>query len=265
MPANSDSIWNTSEEETPVDRATAHVGIVCTQAMELKALLGSLDRCRRYADGTMQFTGGFLDQTLRVAVVQAGAGFAVHRKAAETLIREHSPAWVISAGFSSSLAADVPAGDLCLATSIVDTHGQTMAVKCPIPESDHSTLRQHVVTDTHPQTSDEKSRLADQFAAGAVDTVSLAVAQICESSKIPFLSIRAIVDDPTDNLPAVATKLIFEPSSVTRGGAAGRWISNRRQPANVRQWTERAATTGDRLSTYLLGVIRQLGAHVEQG
>ena len=248
----------------PVDRATAHVGVVCTQAVELKALLGSLDRCRRYADGPTQFIGGFLDQTLRIAVVQAGAGFAMHRRATETLIREHNPAWIISAGFSSSLAANVAAGDLCLATSIVDTHGQSMSVKCPIPESDHSTLRQHVVVDAHPHTADEKSRLADEFAAGAVDTVSLAVAQICESSTLPFLSIRAVVDDRTDNLPPAAAELIFEPQPAGRTGAVGRWISNRRQPADVRQWVAHATKAGDRLSTYLLGVIRQLGEHVER-
>ncbi len=263
VPMLSDSDSSQPSEEVNGDRATAHVGLVCTHAMELKPLLQNLDRRRRYADGRMRFTGGFLGEALRVAVVEAGAGFASHRNATEILVREHSPSWVVSAGFSSSLSEEVRAGDLCLATSICDTHGQQLEIKCPIPESKHVTRRPHAVADRHPQTVNDKRQLADRCSAAAVDTNSLAVAQICESTGRPFLSIRAVIDGFEVDMPDAAVARLFEP--VSRSGKGKRWIENWRQSAELKEWTSRATVAGQRLSRFLDGVICQLGEHIERG
>jgi len=260
----SDSESSQSGEEVSSDRATAHVGLVCTHAMELKPLLQKLDRRRRYADGSLRFTGGFLGESLRVAVVEAGVGFAAHRNATEILVREHSPSWVIAAGFSSSLSEEVLSGDLSLATSICDTHGQRLEIKCPIPESKHVTRRPHVVADSHPRTVQDKRQLAESSAASA-DTNSLAVAQICEATARPFLSIRAIIEGIDEELPDDVISRLFEPDQILRSGKAMRWIENWRQPAEVKEWMSRATTVAERLSRFLDGVIRQLGEHVERG
>lgn len=246
-----------STEEPQVDRATAHVGLVCSSPVELKPLIERLDRRRRYSDGAIVFTGGFLDETIRVAVAEAGAGFANHRQAALTLTAEHRPAWVISAGFSSSLSEDVRAGDLCLATSLRDTHGQQLAVSCPIPESPHATLRTHLVTDRHPRSAAEKQQLAADYDAGAVDTTSLAVAQVCQDSTAGFLSIRAVIDGVAEELPGDAVDILFEPSSGQRNPIR-RWASGLRQSPDVKASRTRAVTASQRLDRFLIGVIRQL-------
>lgn len=248
---------SSSEENSSSDRATAHVGLVCTSPDELKPLVGRLDRRRRYTDGGITFTGGFLDETIRVAVVEAGAGFASHRQATQILIEEHKPAWVISAGFSSSLADDVRAGNLSLATAICDTHDQRLEVACPIPESPHAQRRTHLVTDQHPPTAAAKRQLATDYEVGAVDTTSLAVAQVCQDSDVAFLSIRAIIDDVAEELPPEAVELLFEPSSGRRNPLT-RWASGLRQPPDVKTSRARAATAGSRLDRFLVGVIRQL-------
>jgi adenosylhomocysteine nucleosidase len=248
-----------SEDEPQTDRATAHVGLVCTHAMELKTLIGRLDRRRRYADGGLRFTGGFFDESIRVAVVEAGTGFAAHRRATTILIAEHKPTWVISAGFSSSLTEDVRAGDLSLATSICDTHGQQLTVECPIPESKHGTLKTHLVTDRHPQTTAEKRQLAKAHDAGAVDTTSLAVAQICAEFDARFMSIRAILDDAPEEVPSAVISGLFEPAGTTRGNPVSSWISGFRQSPEMKTWTARTTTVSGRLDRFLAGVIRQLG------
>ena len=251
------------QDEQPIDRAKAHVGLVCTQALELKPLLGRLDRKRRYADGNMRFIGGFLGETIRVAVVESGAGFAAHRHATETLLEEHSPKWIISTGFSSSLSDNVPAGDLSLATEISDTHGQRLTIQCPIPESKHATLGCHVVADHHPADPARKQELAANFTAAAVDTGSLAVAQVCTEASTPFLSIRAVVDAFQEQMPATAVQQLFAPEE-SRHGAAGRLLTRWRLPREVRPWMERAGTVSDRLDRFLQGVICQLGEQLER-
>ena len=235
------------------------MGLVCTHAMELKTLIGRLDRRRRYADGGLRFTGGFFDESIRVAVVEAGTGFAAHRRATTILIAEHKPTWVISAGFSSSLTEDVRAGDLSLATSICDTHGQQLTVECPIPESKHGTLKTHLVTDRHPQTTAEKRQLAKAHDAGAVDTTSLAVAQICAEFDARFMSIRAILDDAPEEVPSAVISGLFEPAGTTRGNPVSSWISGFRQSPEMKTWTARTTTVSGRLDRFLAGVIRQLG------
>ena len=263
MSSNSTSKAGSSAGEgRGIDRSTAHVGLVCTHALELKTLIGRLDRRRRYSDDGMRFTGGFLDATVRVAVVEAGAGFAAHRMAASILVKEHSPAWIVSTGFSSSLVDEVRAGDLSLATEICDTHGQQLNLNCPLPESKHATLRRHLVADKHPTTSDQKHQLADSTSASAVDTTSLAVAQICGASGTPCLSIRAIVDDLKEEVPDSVVKVLFEPTSTRT--SVSHWLSGLRQPEELKRWISRAETVSEHLDQFLSGVVRQLAEHLEQ-
>ncbi|MCH2210447.1 MAG: hypothetical protein MK110_04040 [Fuerstiella sp.] len=253
---------STGEEKTP-DRSTAHVGLVCTHGRELTSLLSRLDRRRCYSQEQMRFTGGFFDTDIRVAIVEAGAGFAAHRKATEVLVKEHAPAWVVSTGFSSSLAKDVRAGDLSLADTIRDTHRQCLKLNCPIPESKHATIRTHLVTDSHPATSEQKQQWSAETAASAVDTTSLAVAQICQASHIPCLSIRAIIDDLQEEMPESVLNALFEPDSPSAGNPISRWVSNLRQSKEEKQWFARAESAAQHLDRFLSGVIRQLGDHLE--
>ncbi len=251
------------QDAGPPDRSTAHVALVCTRIQEIRPLLKQLDRRRRYTDGGQRFHGGFLGESFRVAVVEAGSGFAAHRRASEILMAEHRPRWILSVGFSSSLADDVRPGDLSLATSVCDTHGQRLHVRCPIPESPHVTLRPHLVADSHPVTAAQKRELAAESDAGAVDTVSLAVAQICEESRIPFLSIRAIIDGMDENLPEEAMEAVFGISRQQRSPVS-RLLSGWRVPAPVRPWVERTDTAGRRLSRFVQGVVLQLGEHLQR-
>ena len=50
-------------------------------------------------------------------------------------------------------------------------------------------------------TISEKKRLADQFAALAVDMESAAIARVCAERKILFAAIRAISDSANQTLP----------------------------------------------------------------
>lgn len=277
---------NSNEPPAPPDRRSADIGIVCTYREEVRPLLKALDRLRSYIDEGAMFRGGFIDEMTRVAVVEAGPGFAAHRRATETLIAEHHPVWVLSVGFSSSLSPEVSAGDICLANEICDTHGNAVAIRCTIPESRRVFVRRHVVADQHPCTAEEKSRLTEATGAAVVDTTSAAVAQVCaETVDVPstaggsdsagddvvpakpapvkarFLSIRGIIDGAEESLSAEAVAYMFHPEPQKPNPVATVLKRFRRDPQRA-AWDARVADASKNLNRYLLSVVRQIAERI---
>ena len=252
------------DEEQTIDRRSAHIAVVCTQKSEIAPLLAKVDRQRKYVDNDATFRGGFIDETIRVAIVEAGPGFARHRQAALTVIAEHNPAWVMSVGFSSPLTSELKQGDLCLASEICDTHGNSLPVNCRITESKRILVRKHVVADTHPRLQSERSELAASTGAGAVDTTSLAAAQACtnsgEAQKGPrFLSVRGIIGGADLDLPDNAVTHLFEPDASRPTGFLGKITGRFRKDPELAAWDKRAEETAGNLNRFLLATIRQLG------
>lgn len=244
--------------EVPPDRAAAHVGIVCTHAGEIRPLLKRLDRVRKYTDHGCIFRGGFLNEIVRVAVVEARMGFARHRQAAATLVREHHPAWILSVGFSSALTDQLKSGDLALASEICDTHGNSLPVQCRITPSRRIHVGRHVVSDEHPLLPADKLRLAETSGAQAVDTTSLAVAQVCQETGTRFLSLRAIVDEVSEQMPEQAATLMFEPTSRAMGAALATVLQGIKRASEMSHWRQRSQSAADHLDRFTTGIILQL-------
>ena len=256
-----------NDEETSIDRRSAHISIVCTQQSEIEPLLSYVDRQRKYVDNGATFRGGFIDETTRVAIVEAGTGFAQHRQATLTLIAEHNPAWIISIGFSSPLTEELKQGDLSVASEICDTHGNNLELKCGLKESKRVLVRKHAVADAHPVTTAERKTLAEQTSAAAVDTTSLAVAQACQNEtdaerKVRFLSIRGIVSTFDRDLPAKAVSHLFQPDSDQDGNLLSKLTGRFRKDPELTEWDDLANETAKNLNRYLLGIIRQLAPKI---
>lgn len=257
------SAESTTPEEPSIDRRSAHVGIVCTQQSEIDPLLSYVDRQRKYVDNGVTFRGGFIDETTRLALVEAGAGFAQHRQATQTLIAEHNPAWVIAVGFSSPLSDELQHGDLSVANEICDTHGNNMALKCGLTESKRVLVRKHVVADSHPLTVAERKSLAEETTAAVVDTTSLAVAQACRNESEPekstrFLSIRGIVATADRDLPEKAVQHLFQPETDAGGNLLSKLTGRLRKDPELTEWNQLADETAKNLNRYLLSIVRQL-------
>ena len=259
-------------EEPVIDRRSADIGIVCTQALEVRPLLKKLDRVRKYVDGGVVFRGGFLDEVVRVAVVEAGAGFAKHREAAKTLIEEHHPAWVFSVGFSSPLTEELKSGDVCLANELCDTHGNSLPVKCSIPERKRIFVRKHVVADSHPGSAEERCSLADSSSAAAVDTTSLAVAQACNEQPTGedsppaarFLAIRGIVGATDDELTEKVVEYLFEPAVKQKAVGIGHLLKRVKPDPELAPWKKAAEETAVNLNRFVLSLITQVSGKLKK-
>ena len=69
-----------NEPQSTADAAHADIGLVCALAIEVNPLLDRCSRVRKYTGGKFTFRGGRYDD-IRIAVVQAGMGFANARRA----------------------------------------------------------------------------------------------------------------------------------------------------------------------------------------
>lgn len=250
-------------EEPTIDRRSADIGIVCTHAAEVNAFVKQLDRVKKYAEGSSIFRGGFINEVVRVAIVEAGPGFAVHRRVTETLIEEHNPPWILSVGFSSALTAQLQSGDVCLANEICDTHGNALPVNCKIPESRRIFVRKHVVADHHPRTAEEKKALNTYTEAVACDTTSLAVAQACnerstEERPIRFLSIRGIIDSETETLTSEGLTYCFEPVVGDRPKLVSGLMNRFKPNPALKPWQDRANDVSLNMNRFLLSTVKQI-------
>jgi adenosylhomocysteine nucleosidase len=258
-----------NDDESSIDRRSADIGIICTHGDEIGPLLKLLDRQRKYIDQGAIFRGGFLDETIRVAVAEAGAGFARHRSVAQTLLDEHHPTWILSVGFGSALIEELNAGDVSLANEICDTHGNSLTVKCPIPESKRVLVRKHVVADTHPHTTADKVALAETTAAAVVDTTGLAVAQVCadvpdDAPRTGFLSMRVIIDTASETVPSNAVPMLFEPSDVQQNTVIEKLKKRFKRDPEFDPWKSRANEAAANMNRFLVSVIRRLAAKIDR-
>ena len=251
-------------EETAPDRSSADIGIICTHKGEVKPFLRRLDRTRSYSEKKMTVRGGFLGESTRIVVVEAGEGFANHRAATELLIAEHRPAWILSVGFSSSLSEEILPGDLIVANEIGDTHVNSLPVKCNIPARKRIHVGKLIVADDHPVTPSEKQNLREKFSGLAADTGSLAVAQVCQERDLRFLAIRVAVDSIDEEIPEQAASMIFHPTSRAIGSALGVIVKGLRKFAIMNHWRERTNHAASNLDSFVTGIVEQIAESIER-
>tara|TARA_R110002111_G_scaffold209173_1_gene273111 strand:- start:179 stop:937 length:759 start_codon:yes stop_codon:yes gene_type:complete len=242
-----------------IDKAHADIGLVCALPMEIQPFLDHCEHVKKYTGGSYVFRGGFLDR-IKVAVVQTGVGFARARAATQALVDAHSPPWVLSVGFSGALQTGMKVGDIVVATSVADLHGQELKNDVHFPEDPEQGLYvgRIINTDQIVRTVEEKLQLAEKYDALAVDLESLAVAQVCAAEKKGFMAIRVISDDCSADLPPEVMSILGETGAVRAGAALGAVF---KRPESIKEmWKMRgdASRAATRLAGFLDGVVVQL-------
>ena len=248
-----------SDAEQKPDYTHAHIGIVHATAMEVDPFLGRCDRLRKYSGGKFVFRGGLFGE-IRVALAQSGMGPGLAKKATQALIDGHSPAWIISAGFSGALQLGMKIGDIVVASSIVDSQGTELAIDLKMPADPVKGLYvgRLLTVDRIVRTVEEKKALAERCAALAVDMESLSVAQVCRQAKIRFLAIRVISDDLSADLPTEITSVVGSSGTVRLGAAVGAIFKRPGAVKDLWRLREQGIDAAERLAKFLEGVVAQL-------
>lgn len=246
------------------DLAHADIGIVCALPIEMSVFLDRCDKVRKYSGGEFVFRGGWYDKA-KIAVVESGTGFARARRATQALLDAHTPPWILSCGFSGALMPEMKIGNIAIGETIVDTHGQELAVELNFPgDPEHGLFTGRLLTaDEIVRTVSEKRRLHKQFEAIAVDLESLAVAQVARDDRRQFMAIRTISDDMSADLPPEILSILGSTGSVRIGAALGAIWKRPGSAKDMWRLRESASRAAERLATFLDGVIGQLFAAMQ--
>jgi adenosylhomocysteine nucleosidase len=236
----------------PVD-----IGIVCALPIELATFLERCSRSWKVVEDGFTYRFGLLG-TARVGVAESGMGFARARAAAQRLVADHSPGWLLSCGFAGGLTDETQIGDLVVATSVCDTHGQTLEIDVQMPSGPRLHVGRQLTVDEMVRKVEDKRRLADLYGAIAVDMESLAVAQVGRDTSTRFMSVRAISDDLSADLPAEILSIIGETGSVRFGAALGALWKRPSSAKDMWRLRENAWTAATSLANFLEGVVTQL-------
>jgi adenosylhomocysteine nucleosidase len=245
--------------EQPADKQHADVGIVVALSREIGYFLDGCDRVRKYTGGNFTFRGGRFGE-IRIATVEAGMGANKAKRATQALIDAHTPTWVLSCGYSGALRDGMKVGDIVMADSIVDTHGDRLDVDMKM--SSEGSKRLHVGRFVN---ADEiirhvavKKQLAEQYDAIAVDLESLAVGKICQAAGIPFMAVRVISDDTSADLPAEIVSILNESGSFRVGATMGAIWKRFGSIKDMWRLREQTNVAAGRLAKFLQGVVVQL-------
>ena len=128
----------------------------------------------------------------KVIIAHTGIGTAAAEECVAALLSEHHPRWLLSSGYAGALDPAIPHGELFLATNF----------SSPALLSRSTARRGMLTTQSRAaETADEKATLARETRAQAVDMEASAIARVCAARNVPMLSLRAISDTATAQIP----------------------------------------------------------------
>lgn len=244
------------------NRRTADIAVICSRAAEVAGLLKRMDRVRRYEDGGIIFRGGFLRESLRIAVVETGPEFAACRRAMETLLKEHQPASLIGVSFARALAESVRPGDICLAKEVHDEHGNAVPLKMSSASSSRIHVGRILCADRLPSDSQQLNRLRSEYPESlCADTISLAVAQVGVPAGLPVLLVQGVVTAADEVPDAEQADVLFgRPTASGTGGITSvlSRLTKFRTASGLQPYAERVRKTAGNVDRCLSGLIEQL-------
>jgi adenosylhomocysteine nucleosidase len=131
-----------------------------------------------------------------VLVLETGPGADATRAALGWALETDPLPFVVSAGFCGALAPHLSAGDVVLATEVVDAAGRCWPCSGPVDVPGVRAERGRLVTARSLVCSpDEKRRLGRESGAVAVDMEAATAAALCHDRAVPFACLRAVSDD----------------------------------------------------------------------
>ncbi len=137
------------------------------------------------------------DRHCEVAILHTGVGEKICRGRIEPFLDSQPFEFLISSGFAGGVEPSLGVGDLLLAENFSDPELLLRARDVLIAR-----VAQLVTTDRVIATATERTQLARDEGAAAVDMETQCIAHACATRRIPMLSLRAISDTAAAPFPA---------------------------------------------------------------
>jgi len=118
-------------------------------------------------------------------------------------IEAEQPALVVSCGFCGALSPSLRAGDLVLATAVRGANGERLQAP-DLPIALPRAVRGEIACAERVLATPEEKRALGAGGALAVDLESAQVARAAAAAGVPWLALRAVVDDARTSLPGFA-------------------------------------------------------------
>lgn len=192
------------------------MGIVFALEIESRGLKQILSHSRRIATkhrGHMAWQLG----TTRVVAAVSGVGMTNAAGAAEALIGAGARS-IISAGLAGALDGKAAVGDVVIANRVLRHGARQDPIRCDrelsagIPPSGSLGYRvwqsDIVSVDRIVCDPGEKAHIYESSGAAALDMECYGVAEVCRARRVPFLSVRAVSDTASEELPPELVALL---------------------------------------------------------
>ena len=157
-------------------------------------------RRRRFFKATLSGKAGSRD----VVVVNGGVGKAFAAASCEFAIAQWAPEFYVDFGAAGALASELRAGELVVATSVVEHDVHQVEGKVPalatvwpqVTEPNDVVMHRGALAagDRDIETLDDRRELQIRTSALAVCWEAGAIARVCAFHEVPFASVRVITD-----------------------------------------------------------------------
>ena len=227
--------------------------------------VGILDRLKHVqktrGNGWTFYTGTI--EGMSVAVVVSGVGQNNAEDAATVLTDVFEPKLICSAGYAGGLSSRLKQFNLCVPEQVIrESDGHALDLSDPIPRKTLPmskkltlmTVNDVVALPTH------KRRLHERTGAELVDMETFAVADVCRTRKIPFCSLRVVLDTVDDQIPKDIAKILDTmDKGVSRfsGTIFGSLWSRPSVVLDLVSLKKRAFIATERLAPFAIGELRQ--------
>ena len=201
------------------------IGVVIALCQEARTLARELD------DG-----GNITHSEGRLLVCVGGIGAARARSAAQRLLSDGASA-LLSWGVAAALVPDLKAGSLLVPTAVIDADRALL----PVSGAWRRRIDSPATLDARPiaevrsmlHTPAQKHALGKSLQAAAADMESAAVARIAQQAQVPFLAVRAIVDEASMAVPTWLMSCMDDQGRVDVARVAGQLLRHPRDAIDV--------------------------------
>lgn len=253
------------------------IAIVAALDAELSAL-GRRAGVRRVPSPSWPIIGEGTLAGRRVLLVRTGMGAACARNATAVLMERHKPEAVLSIGFAGSVTGELRAGHLVIARRVYvleePIHEEPLAmsnglvcdpalVELAVAAAQKRKLAfSQGVALTVPQVVGQpevKGRIGDSLPVEMVEMESYWVGRVAADRDVPFLAVRAVLDEVGDRLPDLLN-LIDESGGVARRQALRQLLRRPQEVPGLVRLAARARRASGRLAVFAEALLDALAA-----